>query len=83
MDAAEYNDLDIDEKANLLWKYGQVVHERTEYVKYRVTMYTLGMFFVELTWVSEDNGVRCIRALKTNRDWHDYMASVNIDEILV
>ena len=82
MDATEYNDLEIDQKANLLWTYGLMVNERVEYNKFKVCIYGLGGFYVELSYCVRDNSVRRIRALETSSDWQGYLGSVDLEALM-
>lgn len=82
MTASEYNNLDLDQKANTLWTYGQMVHERREYNKFKVCIYGLGAFYVELSYCIKDNTVRRIRALENASDWQGYLNSVELADLM-
>lgn len=82
MNASEYNQLDMDQKTRMLWTSGMLLDERIEFSKFRVCIYHLRGFYVELTIGMKDDSIRRVHAMEKPRDWNGYLNSVDLEALL-
>lgn len=66
MTSQEYQQLSIDEKADILWEQGTFLNEVIEYGKFRVNIYELNKFFVGAFYSVVDNKIIKIEVLATD-----------------
>ena len=82
MGAAEYNKMTLELKSNFLWDKGTFIEERVNYGKYKICMYSLFNFYVEVFYSIKDNNIKKVNALESDIDWHGYMESINLKHLL-
>jgi hypothetical protein len=68
MTVAEYQRLDIDTKADIVWREGTYLSQVIDYGKYRVNIYELHKFFVGVFYNSKINRIEKIEVLESNKD---------------
>ena len=77
----EFNTLEINERAALIWSKGQYIDERIIYGKYHIKMYSLKDFFVEV-WINLKNwNIEKVQAIESDTDWSGYLSSIRVADL--
>lgn len=82
MTASEFNKLSPDEKGALLTEQSTFIDERIIYGKYKIIIYSLFNFYIEVYYHVQHNEVETIKAIESIDDWESYMRSINLDSLL-
>ena len=81
MDLYAFNRKNSQEKTALVWKQGQFLAVRIE-PAYRVALYHLGKFFVEVLYDAEQNQIYKMRAFKSRSCLEPYLDLVDLTPII-
>lgn len=82
IDARTYNSLPIDEKVEILWRYGQYIETITE-KKYDVSLYGFDGLYIEVFYPVNSNNVANIRVIEDQRRLDRYVLSVDLDHLFI
>lgn len=82
MVASDFNKLSIDEKGNLLTEHSLFLDERVIYGKYKIIIYSLFNFYVEVYYHAVHNEIETVTAIETSEDWESYLKSINLNSLL-
>ena len=81
MSEKEFNELDLNERAALVWSRGQYIDERVIYGKYHIKMYSMKDFFVEV-WINLNPlHIEKVHAIESKKDWSGYLNSIQISDL--
>lgn len=82
MTAQEFNAIkSFDEKVNIIWDCSRHVDERIMLNEYKIQMYALYGFYVEV-WVGiKNHKIQKIKALQGDLDWKNYLESVTLQDL--
>lgn len=79
---SEYNSLTIDQKGEILFTKGDYIDHRVQYNKYKIVIYSLGNFYVEVFYDVHNNEIKRINALENEQDWTGYLESINLEYLM-
>ena len=79
---SEYNNLTLDQKGEILFTKGDYIDHRVQYHKYKIAIYSLGNFYVEVFYDVHNNEIKRINALENEQDWTGYLESINLDYLM-
>lgn len=82
MIAKEFNQLDINSKAEIVWDSGTLVDQRKKGYHIDISMHTVESFYVEIWYDNKQNIISDIRALESDKDWEGFLGSVNIKYLM-
>jgi hypothetical protein len=74
----EYNQLSLDEKANVLWQHGNFLISRKE-GENGFNLYSLFDFYVEVQASNSTNKIENIITFKTKRLLEPYLNNIKLD----
>lgn len=74
----EYNSLEDDQKATLLWDQGIFLMNRVD-EKYSYNLYSLFDFFVEVWYDSKNNSIEKFRTFKTLEALEPYLDRIDLN----
>jgi hypothetical protein len=74
----EYNQLSLDEKANVLWQHGNFLISRKE-GENAFNLYSLFDFYVEVQASNSTNKIENIITFKTKRLLEPYLNNIKLD----
>ena len=77
----EYNDLDECEQHEAIWDYGVHIGERIE-GKYRIMLYQMFSFYVELRYHMEHNVLKGARSFSSIEQLKPYTDNIDIKQLL-
>jgi|TARA_R100000750_G_scaffold30200_3_gene19204 hypothetical protein len=78
----KYNQLNLNQKGEILFSKGNYIDYRIEYNKYKIALYSLGNFYVEVFYDVHNNEIKRINALENEQDWHGYLDSINLEYLM-
>jgi len=79
---SEFNSLPLNQKGEILFSTGDYVEDRIQYNKYKIIMYSLGNFYVEVFYDVFSNEIKRINGLENDADWHGYLESINLGYLM-
>ncbi len=79
MTAQEFNTINFEQKSALLTENSIFIDERFIYGKYKILMYSLFNFYVEVYYHIEHNEIETVKALVDLKDWESYMSSIQLE----
>ena len=82
MTIRDFNTLELDQKGSLVFREGNYVDHRIQYGKYKIVIYSLFNFYVEVFLDINSDSVKNIKAIETENDWHGYLESINLDYLM-
>ena len=66
--ADQYELLDMDAKANIVWQQGTFLSTVMDYGRHRINIYELNAFFVGVFYCVKENKIKKIEILTTGSD---------------
>ena len=82
MTKQEFNELELNARAALIWSKGQFIDERIIYGKYHIKMYAMKNFFVEV-WIDlKKLKIEKANAIESDTDWSGYLQSIKIADLM-
>jgi hypothetical protein len=78
----EYNKLSLDQQGEILFSNVDYIDHRVQYGKYKIVIYSLGNFYVEVFYDVHSNKIKRIKALESEKDWHGYLESINLNHLM-
>ena len=82
IDALTYNSLPIDEKVEILWRYGQYIETISE-KKYDVSLYGIDGLYIEVFYPANSNNVTDIRVIEDQSRLDRYALTVDPDHLFI
>jgi hypothetical protein len=80
VDIALFNSVDTHGRAVLLWDHGEFITSRS-YYGYKVNLYTMPGFYVELYYREDTNQIEKIEALNTSTELNKFLVEINFHEL--
>lgn len=74
----EFNRLDIDSKYSLVWEHGVFLMNRYE-GNFKINLYSLFDFFIEIWYQSEMSSIEKIRTFKSLEALEPYLEKIKLD----
>jgi hypothetical protein len=74
----EYNALDLNNKADILWNKGLFI-ESSANVEYGFNLYSLNGYYIEVTVIKPSNEIIAISAFKTGERLLKYLDAISLD----
>lgn len=81
MNLYEFNLLEINAQAELLWEEGVYLLVRQE-AGYMVNLHALNSFFVEVWYNGKKNKIERIRAFKSREQLEPYIDDIDLEKLL-
>lgn len=81
MEKTEFIALKIDDKIEFLWKYGEVVSQKS-YYDCDITLFLLGYYYVEVFLNREQKLVMSVEVQENTQILYGYVKDLNINEIV-
>lgn len=76
----QFNDLDEAEQHEALWEHGVMVGDRVEN-EYRIMLYQVFSFYVELYYHIEYNVLRRLKSFSSTECLDSYLSQFNLDAL--
>lgn len=82
MTAQDFNRIkNLNDKANIVWDCSRHVDERIIYNEYKIQMYALYGFYVEVWIAIKTNKIEKIKALEGETNWKGYLISIRMEDL--
>ncbi|WP_187264669.1 hypothetical protein [Pontibacter beigongshangensis] len=81
MDFYAFNTLPRDERAELVWRHGQLLAIRTV-MSCSVVLYHMGQFFAEVWYSAEDNQIALIHGFRSRELLENYLDQIDLQELM-
>ncbi len=81
MNKEEFIELNFEDKTEFLWKYAEIVSEKT-YYECNITLFLLDGFYIEVFYNRVLNEIVGIEIQDNDQILYEYVKDLNLDEIV-
>lgn len=78
----QYNLLDRTDQACVLWNKGVFLGERRQ-EQYKIALYQIEGFYVELFYHAEDNAITRLRSFRSVDQLRPYLERISVEQLLL
>lgn len=82
MSGSEFNKLELNNRADLVWPDGEFIDHRIENDNTMAVLYRLDRFFVEVRFEIHSKDILSISALENEGEWDKYLNNIDLGDLL-
>ena len=79
MNGTTFKALDLGQQASVIWEKGTYLDHRIVYGKYKVCIYAVLNFYVEVYYDVVHNQIKKIVLLESTADWEAYLNTIDLN----